>query len=327
MQPAGSVLVKVSLTANEMDADVVTIVGIDQTTPKQWADFVLSIPTAGDDAFDVPLVLEHDGETTQSLIMNVGSDGEGALYGGCILTQTTGLLPSNVINGYDDQGYRGVNIGGFLGARDPNEIWFWLDGDTDITAPADGGSPVLIMEGPAVPYDPGTITSIADLHIVHDIGGKNFANLGWDVSNNTQFNFDIGTFSSGVQKDLVFTAKDIEKWRMAYTAGSHFLSGHSQHAGHRLAHQALRNIIHARSPLASPPTSCRAAPSSPNPMTTLRQSPSSRRRSGDFGIPGYRFRVIDIGGGGCGRRQTPTKLPCGATGTTKTQHRPMPPYQ
>lgn len=45
VDPAASVLVKVTLSATEMNADVVTIVGIDQTSPKEWADFVLSIPT------------------------------------------------------------------------------------------------------------------------------------------------------------------------------------------------------------------------------------------------------------------------------------------
>ena len=45
VDPAGSVLVKVALSATEMTADNVTVVGIDQTSPKEWADFVLSIPT------------------------------------------------------------------------------------------------------------------------------------------------------------------------------------------------------------------------------------------------------------------------------------------
>jgi len=45
VEPAGSVLVKVSLSATEMNADVVSIVAIDQTAPKEWADFVLCIPT------------------------------------------------------------------------------------------------------------------------------------------------------------------------------------------------------------------------------------------------------------------------------------------
>lgn len=44
VDPSGSVLVKITLSATEMNADVVTIVGID-TAPKEWADFVLSIPT------------------------------------------------------------------------------------------------------------------------------------------------------------------------------------------------------------------------------------------------------------------------------------------
>lgn len=45
VDPAASVLVKITLSATEMNADVVTIVGIDQTATKEWCDFVLSIPT------------------------------------------------------------------------------------------------------------------------------------------------------------------------------------------------------------------------------------------------------------------------------------------
>ncbi len=43
--PAGSVLVSITLSSTEMDADVVTIVCIDQTSPKEWSDLVISIPT------------------------------------------------------------------------------------------------------------------------------------------------------------------------------------------------------------------------------------------------------------------------------------------
>jgi hypothetical protein len=45
VSPAGTVLVLITLSAAEMNADVVTVVGIDQTSPKEWCDFVLSIPT------------------------------------------------------------------------------------------------------------------------------------------------------------------------------------------------------------------------------------------------------------------------------------------
>lgn len=45
VDPAASVLVKISLSATEMNADVVTVVCVDQTSPKEWADFVFSIPT------------------------------------------------------------------------------------------------------------------------------------------------------------------------------------------------------------------------------------------------------------------------------------------
>src|SRR5580765_3206589 len=67
VQPAASVLVKIALTAAEMNADVVTIVGIDKTDPKDWADFVLSIATAAiDPPPPVPLVLENDGVNAAS---------------------------------------------------------------------------------------------------------------------------------------------------------------------------------------------------------------------------------------------------------------------
>ena len=45
VSPAASVCVLITLSATEMNADVVTLVCIDQTNPKEWCDFVLSIPT------------------------------------------------------------------------------------------------------------------------------------------------------------------------------------------------------------------------------------------------------------------------------------------
>ena len=45
VDPTSTVLVKITLSATEMNADVVTLVCIDQTSPKEWADFVMSIPT------------------------------------------------------------------------------------------------------------------------------------------------------------------------------------------------------------------------------------------------------------------------------------------
>jgi len=45
VDPTGTTLVKISLSATEMNADVVTIVAIDQTSPKEWADFVLCVLT------------------------------------------------------------------------------------------------------------------------------------------------------------------------------------------------------------------------------------------------------------------------------------------
>jgi hypothetical protein len=46
VDPAASVLVKITLSSTEMNADVVTLVCIDQTSPKEWADFVMTIPTS-----------------------------------------------------------------------------------------------------------------------------------------------------------------------------------------------------------------------------------------------------------------------------------------
>lgn len=45
VDPSGSVLVKVTLSATEMNADVVTIVAKDQTDPPEWCDLVICIPT------------------------------------------------------------------------------------------------------------------------------------------------------------------------------------------------------------------------------------------------------------------------------------------
>lgn len=46
VEPASSVLVTIALSGTEMTADVVSIVCIDQTSPKEWADLVISIPTS-----------------------------------------------------------------------------------------------------------------------------------------------------------------------------------------------------------------------------------------------------------------------------------------
>ena len=43
--PAGSIWVKVTVSAAEMTADGVKIQGIDQTADKEWNDFSLCVPT------------------------------------------------------------------------------------------------------------------------------------------------------------------------------------------------------------------------------------------------------------------------------------------
>src|SRR3990172_9532630 len=45
VSPASSIWVLVTLSAAEMNGDSIAVQGIDQTAPKEWADFALSIPT------------------------------------------------------------------------------------------------------------------------------------------------------------------------------------------------------------------------------------------------------------------------------------------
>lgn len=45
VEPAGTETVLIALSSTEMNADSVVVRGIDQTSPKEWADFILSIPT------------------------------------------------------------------------------------------------------------------------------------------------------------------------------------------------------------------------------------------------------------------------------------------
>lgn len=45
VSPAASVAVLITLSADEMNGDVITVKGVDQTATKEWADFFLSIPT------------------------------------------------------------------------------------------------------------------------------------------------------------------------------------------------------------------------------------------------------------------------------------------
>lgn len=45
VEPASSQTVLIALSATEMTADSVVVRAVDQTAPKEWADFILSIPT------------------------------------------------------------------------------------------------------------------------------------------------------------------------------------------------------------------------------------------------------------------------------------------
>lgn len=45
VSPASGIAVLLTLSAAEMTGGVISIQGIDQTSPKEWADFFMSIPT------------------------------------------------------------------------------------------------------------------------------------------------------------------------------------------------------------------------------------------------------------------------------------------
>jgi len=45
VSPAAGVLVLIELSATEMNADIITLVCVDQTSPKEWADLVIPILT------------------------------------------------------------------------------------------------------------------------------------------------------------------------------------------------------------------------------------------------------------------------------------------
>jgi hypothetical protein len=45
VDPAGTRLVKVTLSSTEMNGDVITLQCVDQTSPKEWADCIICIPT------------------------------------------------------------------------------------------------------------------------------------------------------------------------------------------------------------------------------------------------------------------------------------------
>lgn len=45
VSPAAGRAVLIELSAAEMNGDVITVQGVDQTATKEWADFLLSIPT------------------------------------------------------------------------------------------------------------------------------------------------------------------------------------------------------------------------------------------------------------------------------------------
>ena len=239
VQPAGSVLVRITLSATEMNADVVTIVGIDQTSPKEWADFVLSIPTVTPGELAVPLSLDYDGTTYKSLILE-----HTAVTGGLIMEQRDGRTPFSLIGGYENNpGGRTLVIGGGAwGQKDVNTIVFYTDPVTTTAATADGGVERFAIgpQGDAVFY-PGTSQSVfKDSNFVEWLIHK------W-VGND--YTFDV-TFEPtgpppGTQKDMAFAANGVIKWRMAFSAGSHLLPETTNTLDIGSASKFVRNLFTA----------------------------------------------------------------------------------
>ena len=45
VSPSGSIALRLTLSASEMNGDVIAVKGVDVSTPALWADFFLAIPT------------------------------------------------------------------------------------------------------------------------------------------------------------------------------------------------------------------------------------------------------------------------------------------
>jgi len=306
VQPFGSVLVKISLSASEMNADVVTIVGRDQSVPKEWADFVLSIPTASlpPEPFelDVPLVLENDGVNAASIIMKADVAVDGYVYGGNILTKTSGApAPLNTIGAteYIDPQYpsRQVYIGGgWTGNRDATGILFCLDPNKAPDAPVDGGYPYVFFE-------PTRAVFQMEMWNYASPSGRYWSKEWWlNGGTATQYNWEIGFKAGYFQRDLVFCSNGaVEQWRLAYSAGSHFLPGVTKTQDIGSPSKALRNIHSGGVNLIQRNLADQAKITTQN--TEVSSPPIALIQGGEIDVfgfgspyPGYRFRGITIGG-------------------------------
>lgn len=116
--PAGGRRVAVSLSADEMDGDIITLQFVDQTSPKAWADLILVIQTTAPAAeppsfpenFDALAITEEGGVTLA----------DGVLHGGPLGSSTATLALRRLVvvaSGADDAVQFGDGSSGAIGVR------------------------------------------------------------------------------------------------------------------------------------------------------------------------------------------------------------------
>jgi len=75
--PAGSVMVKVTVTAAEMSAEKVNVVGIDQTPSKEWRDIIITVEVPTGNVETLTDLQEGDRiESNTSLVINKAGTSE-----------------------------------------------------------------------------------------------------------------------------------------------------------------------------------------------------------------------------------------------------------
>ena len=114
--PSSSVMVKVPLSASEMDGDQITVVGIDQTNPKEWDDVVIVISTDPQIQIEAtvndasPAAGDFDGST----VLAATAD----LYNGGVLVFVSGALTGLARKISDYSSGRNLVFSGATGAAD-----------------------------------------------------------------------------------------------------------------------------------------------------------------------------------------------------------------
>ena len=332
VQPAGSVLVVVTLTPAEMAADVVTIVGIDQSFPKEWADFVLSIPTSAmastvhvasaiylndEMALQPPFADSAiGGGTIQALPPTAGAASAVARDGTPRAPGT--IAPIHMVSGGEmdlgDYSLRMTNIGGGFsaGAVDSNMVSVWLDDNWVNSeaepAPLDASVPSLILQ-------PEWFVEIAKWHTFYNDFNEfdRYLEMGW--WDKTALTMTVGFYSNyetgepGAQPDMVFASMAANRdpapqWKFAFSNGNHFVPAGDNVVDIGDPAHRVREVI-AGTTVDTPTVTLRQAglfetgdinvertDRDQGPMAVLSASDVDMD---DFGYPGFRYRMLHIG--------------------------------